>query len=57
MDDELDPVAWNVTCHTDGCENAGIPILILATQDPPLVVCGPCGAQITDLQTSTEGAA
>ncbi|QFP94275.1 hypothetical protein QDW47_gp20 [Microbacterium phage AnnaLie] len=57
MDDELDPVAWHVTCHTDGCENAGIPILILATQDPPLVVCGPCGAQITDLQTSTEGAA
>ena len=34
------------TCHTENCENNGIGIEIL---DPsPVVMCGPCGQEITD---------
>ena len=34
------------TCHTDGCENNGIGIEILDPAD--MVICGPCGQEITD---------
>lgn len=34
-----------VTCHTEGCDNAGIPIDILAAEH---VVCGVCSQPITD---------
>jgi ribosomal protein S27E len=39
-------MTFNVTCHTDGCENAGIPILFIDPADT--VICGPCGQEITD---------
>lgn len=45
------------TCHTPGCENAGIPIEIEHPIDedtgqpatPWQVVCGPCQQPITDV--------
>lgn len=46
-----------VTCQTDGCANAGIPVdLNLSWEDDGTtytadqVVCGVCGEQITDVR-------
>jgi hypothetical protein len=51
-----------VTCHTDGCENDGVPIEMdltvewvdewgeTHTSTVTSVVCGPCGQPITDIQ-------
>lgn len=40
-----------VTCHTDGCINAGVPIPV--EYDPAYgdwsAICGPCGQQIDDV--------
>lgn len=36
-----------VTCHTVGCENDGIGIVIIEPGE--IIVCGPCGQQITDI--------
>ena len=36
------------TCHTEGCENCGIPIPIECDPDG-LVICGPCSQEITDV--------
>lgn len=36
----------NVTCHTDNCENSGVSIPFENPAD--LVICGPCGVEITD---------
>ncbi len=45
-----------VTCHTDGCGNAEIPLLINAVVTgpdgqpiTPGVTCGVCGQPITDI--------
>lgn len=46
-----------LVCHTDGCPNAGIPIQYDATftdddgetRNVDLIVCGPCGQEITDV--------
>lgn len=36
----------NLICHTDGCENAEI---VIPFTDPlDMVICGPCGQEITD---------
>lgn len=40
---------FNVTCHTEGCENADIVIEISSFDEVPTVVCGPCAVQITDV--------
>lgn len=40
---------FNVTCHTEGCENSEITILITTLKDNPHVTCGPCGVQIQDV--------
>lgn len=40
---------FNVTCQTEGCENADITIEVSAVADNPYVVCGPCGVQIEDV--------
>jgi hypothetical protein len=48
------------TCHTDGCENNGIPIEMLLTYEDDAgntlrvdsVVCGACGQTITDIVES-----
>jgi hypothetical protein len=34
------------TCHTDGCENAGVGIVNIDPADH--IVCGCCGVEITD---------
>ena len=48
--DEIIFADFIVTCHTDGCENSDIAIIIGADAENPIVVCGPCGQQITDVQ-------
>lgn len=45
--DEVELAEFAVTCHTQGCENEGIEITVMAVADNPTVVCGPCGADIT----------
>ena len=35
-----------VTCHTERCENSGIAIPFLDAAE--MLVCGPCGNEITD---------
>lgn len=40
---------FDVTCHTEGCENAEIVIRVSATAEAPNVVCGPCGIKIEDV--------
>jgi hypothetical protein len=57
-----DPVSTNtVTCHTDGCDNNGVPIeMTLSWTETDIdgqlvqhtvsgVVCGVCGQPITDI--------
>lgn len=46
MDDNF--TRYSVTCHTDGCVNAGITLEVWADADSPIVVCGPCEHRITD---------
>ncbi|TQL46666.1 hypothetical protein FB562_2190 [Homoserinimonas aerilata] len=41
--DEPPMAEYDVTCTTDGCENAGITIRVPAAAENPTVVCGPCG--------------
>jgi hypothetical protein len=43
-----------VTCHTENCENCDIAIEILVCVEYPLVICGCCGEQITDVKDITE---
>jgi hypothetical protein len=40
-----------VTCRTDGCDNAGYPIVLNVPVEPspPNVACGVCGHPITDI--------
>lgn len=40
---------FDVTCHTEGCENSEIVIRVSAAVDNTYVVCGPCGIQIEDV--------
>ena len=40
---------YDVTCATDGCVNTGIVIRVIATATDPMIICGPCGQQITDI--------
>lgn len=37
-----------VTCHTEGCENSGIPITLIYPAGR--IQCGPCGRVITDIE-------
>jgi hypothetical protein len=37
---------YTVTCHIEKCENQGIGIELVDPAD--VVVCGPCGQEITD---------
>jgi len=36
-----------ITCHTRGCENENITIVL--SRPSPVVICGPCGQQVTDI--------
>ena len=50
-DDDLVFVSITATCHTDGCANADIPIVLSVPDGTnPFVVCGVCGQQITNIQ-------
>ena len=40
-----------VTCHTDGCMNAGIPITFEVFEDCP-VFCGPCGQPMVAVRSA-----
>lgn len=50
MIEEFPPNAdFNVTCRTPGCENQDVTILVTASVDNTLVMCGPCATLITDV--------
>lgn len=38
-----------VTCHTQGCGNAGKPVEVYVPDKDPQVICGVCGQPITDI--------
>jgi len=38
-----------VTCHTEGCDNADIPIDIIVEDAEPIVICGVCSVTIIDI--------
>lgn len=40
---------FNVICHTENCENAEISIEIMTEDAEPIVICGACAQQITDI--------
>ena len=42
-------IDFDVTCHTDNCENKDIVIRIGLLEIAPHAVCGPCGIQIEDV--------
>ena len=53
-DDDFPPLVPRVlTCHTDGCENAGVAIPVQMPADGG-AACGACGQPITDI-TDTAG--
>ena len=45
----MDYIEYTATCHTEGCENENIGIVVPAAAENPCVICGPCEVQITDL--------
>lgn len=45
----MEYIDYTATCHTEGCENENIAIVVPAAATDPNVICGPCGNQITDL--------
>lgn len=46
--DEPAAVDIEVMCGTPSCQNFGVAIIVSAPESNPFVVCGPCGATITD---------
>jgi hypothetical protein len=40
---------FDVTCHTETCENAEIVIRVTAFTDNTFIMCGPCSIQIEDV--------
>ena len=52
--DDIEFSEYEVTCHTVGCENAEITLLITAPTESPYIVCGVCGIEITDVVLATE---
>jgi hypothetical protein len=42
-------VEVGATCHTEGCENAGVPITLLVPEDVSAYQCGACGEPIDDV--------
>lgn len=40
---------FEVVCHTNGCENGELAIVIDTPDEVPVVMCGPCGQEITDV--------
>ncbi len=50
MDNEELPTSiYDVTCRTEGCENADITIRVPADPVTPFVVCGACSTTIGDV--------
>lgn len=48
MEDEEPTKTMRLTCHTDGCENSGVPIDLVVPESTESFSCGPCATQITD---------
>jgi hypothetical protein len=46
MENEIEVKTWILTCETQGCENASIPIELETSAT--YFVCGPCANQITN---------
>ena len=40
-----------VKCLTANCENANIAISVIADDQTPIIICGVCGIQITDVES------
>jgi hypothetical protein len=40
---------YDVTCHTEGCENKGITLRVMGDAATPIVLCGPCREYIIDV--------
>jgi hypothetical protein len=38
-----------VTCHTEGCVNVDVAIILTVPDDVGGIVCGPCGQTIVDV--------
>lgn len=55
MSNEYNLVNANVTCHVEECENEGMVITIAVDAGAPVVVCGACTNQITDVVMEEEG--
>ncbi len=47
----METAIYNVTCHTDNCENDNLVIEIEAPAVNPNFMCGACMTTITDFQT------
>lgn len=50
-DPDVPVVAAEVTCHTKGCDEEDITKAVWIARVSPLVVCGTCAQQITDIHT------
>jgi len=42
-------IDFDVTCHTENCENKDIVIRIGLLELAPRAICGPCGIKIEDV--------
>lgn len=49
--DEPTMVTRTLTCHTEGCGNAGHPIELSVPDNVDAFACGVCGQQIEDVST------
>lgn len=45
-----EPFNYEVTCHTENCENGEITIPVISPDMDFNVVCGVCGQEITDIK-------
>ena len=52
MENEIVFAKFSVTCKTENCGNANIPIEVDAPEDNPIVICGVCALTITDVLPS-----
>jgi hypothetical protein len=52
MEGEMETKIWILTCETQGCENAGIPIEL--ETPATYFICGPCEKEITNFTAVVE---
>jgi hypothetical protein len=54
MNETNEMIDYNLTCHTEGCQNCDIPIILNAPAENVYFVCGPCCNEITDFYIHLE---